>query len=175
MSRKGRSKRQQYRAAGVAAPVSVSQRIVDVAASFEAQLQTAAMANAIQARVPYGHVQTIVPGANYGGKANTAEAYARLQKMKQGVDPALNKRFETAAEAREYRKREGVDVMSPKEYEAETRNMRSSRRFNAFVDSDHGGCDPNTGRVVQGFNPNAFTAGERALAAMEQQAGFRMG
>src|SRR3990172_5847562 len=101
MSRRSRSKQRSFRPSGVAAVTSESHRTVDAAATFEAQLQSAAIQNAVEARVPYAQIQTIVPGANYKGKANTAAAHARLHAMKQGVDPALNKRFETASEARE--------------------------------------------------------------------------
>lgn len=171
MSRRSRSKRSSFRPAGTPATVAIQAqpRIVDVAASFESQIQAAAIENAVAARAPYAQIQTIVPGANYKGKPSTAEAHARIQAMKKGEDPFLNKKFETAQQAREYRRREGVEAMSPKEYEAETSNMRSSRRYNPWVDSpDTEGRDPETGRKVMGFNPSAFSRGAEVIQQLEQ-------
>jgi hypothetical protein len=167
MSRKTRSKRQLCRPAGVIASPE-SQRVIDLASNFDAQLGDAARQTAVESRVPYGHVQTIVPGANYHGKANTAAAQARLHAMKLGVDPALNRKFETATEAREYRRREGIEVMSPREFEAETSNMGSSRRRNAWIDTPvDGNRDPETGKPVPAFKgAEAFQRGAEVAREM---------
>ena len=171
MSRRSRSKRSHVRPSGLPVQAAVgSNRVIDVVSNFDAALRDAARENAPEHRVPYGHVQQIVPGANYHGKPNTAAAASRLHAMKQGVDPALNKKFETATEAREYRRREGVEAMSPKEFDAETSGMRSSRRHNAWIDApDTDGHDPDTGKKVPGFEgARAFTKGAQELAANPQ-------
>ena len=129
-------------------------------------MSQAALDNRVHNLAPYGHVQTIVPGANYHGKPNTAESAHRIAAMKHGIDPALNRRFETATEAREYRRANGVDVMSPKEFDAEMSGKGSSMVMPAWM-KDTGNVDSETGRQVQGFKGvEAFRRGEEVMRQM---------
>ena len=139
------------------------------AEQFDAAVQQAALDNQVSRGAPAGHVQTIVPGANYGGKPNTRESAERLAAMKHGVDPALNRKFETAIEAREYRRANSVDVMSPREFEAEMSGKGSSIVMPAWM-KDTGNVDPETGRQVPGFKgAEAFRQGAEAMRGMPQQ------
>lgn len=137
------------------------------ASQFDAALTQAALDNSVgNKHAPYAHIQTIVPGSNYSVKANTAESHARIMAAKQGVDPALNRRFETATEAMQYRRANNVVAISGDEFDAETSGKGSSSRFPAWL-QDTGGIDPDTGRAVKGYKgAEAFRMGEKIMSEM---------
>ena len=160
MSRNSKSRR----SARPSGPRSPTQNATLAAVElFNAAVTQAALDSGGAATIPFAHVQQIVPGANFHGKPNTVESAKRLADMKRGVDPALNRRFETATEARAYRKRTGVDVMSPSEFAAEMSGKGSSIATPAWL-KDTGNVDPDTGRVVKEFRgAAAFRDGERIM------------
>ena len=158
MSRRSRSKRS-VRPSGTRA--ETENPTLAAVEQFDAAVNHAALANSTPIAAPAGHVQQIVPGANYPGVARTAEAFERQRLAKLGVDPALGRQFETATEARAYRSQKQYITMSAAEFDSEMASKASSIR-ESHVTSDRGV----QGGKVEGFNPEAFRRGRKVMAQM---------
>ena len=163
------SRRRSRREAGGPAPVLTGARATfEAATRFDAELQVAAAQRPVGNRAPYGSVQTIVPGANWGGRPNSKESAERIAAAKRGEDPFLARRFETATEAHEYRKRTGNVTISAAELMQEA-GGGSIRRGNLIERL------PAPSGTPQGYDPLAFQKGAAEVQRAEADGSFRFG